>query len=146
LTFVSTAHAEEVPTIALKPPPETPSGPNAMLAVTGLVIFGVPYGFSAAAAASSNVSSDKWLYVPVIGPWGDIIARQTCGTTGCKGDMASAATPLVLSGIGQAAGVAILITTFVSPPADRGLAKPKRFNVVPTSYAGGGGVTAFGSF
>src|SRR6185312_11463369 len=98
----ATAHAEEeIPTIALKPPPEQPKGPNAMLAVTGLVIFGVPYGFSAAAAATSNVSSDKWLYVPIVGPWGDIIARQTCTSSGCKGDFSSAAAPLVISGLGQ---------------------------------------------
>jgi hypothetical protein len=142
------ARAEELRTLTLEPSPDMPRGPDPLLLTTGAVIFGVPYGFSAFAAASSNVSSDKWLYVPVVGPWGDLISRLTCTTTGCRGDVGPSSLPLVLSGLGQAAGVGILIKALIDPPGksaarastDRGV------HVVPTTYAGGGGLQAFGAF
>ena len=110
------AAAEELRTLTLEPSADVPRGPDPLLITTGVVIFGVPYGFSAAAAGASNIPSDKWLYVPVVGPWGDIIARLTCTTTDCQGNLGPAALPLVLSGLGQAAGVGILIKALIDPP------------------------------
>jgi hypothetical protein len=142
------AGAEELRTLTLEPSPDMPSGPDPLLVTTGVVIFGVPYGFSAFAAASSTTSSDKWLYVPVVGPWGDIISRLTCTTTGCKGDLGPAAAPLVISGLGQAAGIGILIKALIDPPgkAARRAATDTHVHVAPTSYAGGGGLQAYGAF
>src|SRR5579859_5492352 len=114
------ARAEELRTLTLEPSPDMPRGPDPLLVTTGVVIFGVPYGFSAFAAAASHVSSDKWLYAPVVGPWGDIIARLSCASSNCKGDLGPAALPLVLSGIGQAAGVGIVIKALIDPPGKAG--------------------------
>jgi hypothetical protein len=145
------ARADDLRTLALEPSAEQPQPPNAMLITTGAVIFAVPYGFSVASAATSHVSSDKWLYVPVAGPWGDIIARLACTSSNCKGDLAVAALPLVLSGLGQAAGVGVIIKALIDPP--NGWAQPQKaadnrphIQVTPVSYAGGGGLAAFGKF
>jgi hypothetical protein len=142
------AKAEEVRTLTLEPSVETPQGPDPLLVTTGVVIFGVPYGFSAFGAATSSTSSDKWLYVPVIGPWADIIARLSCTSSDCKGDLGSAALPLVFAGLGQAAGVGILIKALIDPPGHSSHSASSRthVHVVPTTYAGGGGVQAFGAF
>jgi hypothetical protein len=144
------ASAAELRTLTLEPSVDTPQGPDPLLVTTGVVIFGVPYGFSAYAAASS-LSSDKWLYVPVVGPWGDLIARLTCTSADCKGDVGPASLPLVLSGLGQAAGVGILIKALIDPPgksAARSAIDENRVHVhvAPATYAGGAGLQAFGAF
>jgi len=138
------ARADEVRTIA-PTAPESPGRPDPMLGLTGAVMFAVPYGLSVYSAAASDVTSDRWMYLPVAGPFADLIARQTCQTEGCKGDPGPAALPLAIDGLAQAAGVAILITTFASP----GVPPTSAYagvHVVPTGYAGGAGVTAFGAF
>ena len=148
------ARAEELRTLTLEPSAETPQGPDPLLITTGIVIFGVPYGFSAFAAATSHLSSDKWLYVPVAGPWGDIIARLSCSSSDCKGDLGPASLPLVLAGLGQAAGVGILIKALIDPPGSSSTRSASatdarghvRIHVAPSSYAGGAGVQAFGDF
>jgi hypothetical protein len=140
------AQAEELRTLTLEPSAETPQGPDPLLVTTGIVIFGVPYGFSAFAAATSDVSSDKWLYVPVVGPWADIIARYTCTTSNCKGDIGPAAVPLALSGVAQATGVGILIKALIDPPGQSARASARHVHVVPATYAGGAGLQAFGAF
>jgi|SRR5580698_7248726 hypothetical protein len=141
------ARGEELRTLTLEPSAELPPGPDPLLVTTGVVILGVPYGFSAFAAAATNVSSDKWLYVPVAGPWGDIIARLTCTSTDCSGNLASDALPLVLSGLGQAAGVGILIKALIDPPGKSARsARSTHVHVAPASYAGGAGLQAFGDF
>jgi hypothetical protein len=141
------ARAEELRTLTLEPSPDMPRGPDPLLVTTGVVIFGIPYGFSAFGAAASTTSSDKWLYVPVVGPWGDIISRLSCASSGCKGDLGPASVPLVLSGLGQAAGVGILIKALIDPPGKAArAATDKHVHVVPTSYAGGGGLQAYGAF
>jgi hypothetical protein len=142
------ARAEELRTLTLEPSPDMPRGPDPLLVTTGVVIFGIPYGFSAFAAAASHVSSDKWLYVPVVGPWGDLIARLTCASSNCKGDVGPAALPLALSGLGQAAGIGILIKALIDPPGKSGAraATDTHVHVVPTTYAGGAGLQAYGAF
>jgi hypothetical protein len=144
----SSARADEVRTIVPPQQAEAPPGPDPMLGLTGLVVLGVPYGLSVVVAATSDVPSDHWLYLPVGGPLADIIARGTCQSADCRGNANEAALPLVIDGLTQAAGAAILVTTFASagrPPASAYAARA-RVRVVPASYAGGGGVAAFGVF
>jgi hypothetical protein len=143
------ARAEELRTLTLEPSPDLPPGPDPLLVTTGIVIFGAPYGFSAFAAATSNLSSDKWLYAPVVGPWGDLIARLTCTSSDCKGDLGTASLPLIISGLGQAAGVGILIKALIDPPGKSGArsaSSDTHVHVVPATYAGGAGLQAYGAF
>jgi hypothetical protein len=142
------ARAAELRTLTLEPSPDMPRGPDPLLVTTGVVIFGVPYGMSAFAAAESHLSSDKWLYVPLVGPWGDLIARWTCASSNCRSDVGPAALPLVLSGVGQAAGIGILIKALIDPPGKSGAraATDTHLHVAPTTYAGGAGLQAYGAF
>ena len=142
------ARAEELRTLTLEPSPDLPRRPDPLLVTTGIVIFGLPYGLSAFAAAASHLSSDKWLYVPVAGPWADIIARRTCASSSCMGDAGPAALPLVLSGVGQAAGIGIMIKALIDPPGKSGAraATDTRVHLAPTTSAAGAGLQAYGAF
>jgi hypothetical protein len=142
------ARAEELRTLTLEPSPDLPAGrPDPLLVTTGAVIFGVPYVFGVFGAAASHISADKWLYAPVAGPWGDLIARLTCTSSStCKGDLGPTALPLVLSGLGQAAGVGIIIKALVDPPKGRQAATDTHVHIVPTTYVGGAGLQAYGAF
>jgi hypothetical protein len=142
------ARAEELRTLTLEPSPDlAPGRPDPLLVTTGAVIFGVPYVFSVFGAAASNVPGDKWLYVPIAGPWGDLIARLTCtNSSTCKGDLGPTALPLVFSGLGQAAGVGIIIKALIDPPKGGRVATDTHVHVVPTTYVGGAGLQAYGAF
>jgi hypothetical protein len=149
--FAPTARADEVRTIA-PPTPEHPGRVDPMLVMTGAVLFGIPYATSVAIAATSSVPTDQWLYLPVAGPVVDLIVRNTCATEGCKGDVGSVALPLAINALAQAGGVAALVTAFTSPgkppvSAYAGNQPPKpRVRVTPTTYAGGAGVAAVGTW
>jgi hypothetical protein len=152
-TIGQAARAEPPPPPTIAPPaPEHPGHVDPMLVLTGAVFMGIPYGASVAAGAVSNIPADKFLYIPVAGPAVDLIVRNTCATEGCKGDVGTVALPLALSALAQAGGLAMLITAFTSPgqpPASAfAKAEPPRphVRVVPSAYAGGAGLTAFGTF
>jgi hypothetical protein len=125
---------------------ESPGRPDPLLITTGAMLFGIPYGLSVWSGAVSTNSSDHWLYAPVFGPLADLIARQTCSSTGCIGNVAGDTGPLVVSGLMQTAGLAVLVTAFVSPSRPPPSSSSFAVRVAPTTYRGGGGVTAFGAF
>jgi hypothetical protein len=126
---------------------ERPAGPDPLLVTTGVVMFGLPYAGSAVAAGMSEIPADRWLYVPVVGPFADLLARDTCQDYGCRGNLGTVALPLVMSGLLQAGGAAVLLRSLA---ATHGRASPPpagaQVHVVPAAYAGGAGVGAFGSF
>lgn len=125
------------------PTPEHTAQGELMLGVTGGVLLGLPYAASVWSAAASDVPGDKWLYAPVIGPWGAIVDRTACRAVACRGNIASDAAPLVVSGLAQAAGLALIVVALTTPVN----APPRAaLHVVPASYAGGGGLAAFGTF
>jgi hypothetical protein len=151
LAVGTTASAEELRTVVPQPH-ESPPRVDPLLVMTGAVIFGVPYAGSVAVAAGSYRDADKWLYLPVAGPIADIMHRNTCTTWGCRGsDLGSAALPLVLSSVGQAAGIGIFVYALARPskPARVPAPAPKSgvtLRVFPTASSGGAGVMAIGTF
>jgi hypothetical protein len=147
----TSASAEEL-RVVVSQPLESPPRVDPMLAMTGAVLFGVPYVGSVAVAAGSNLDADKWLYLPVAGPIVDYIDRHVCTTWGCRGnDLGTVALPLVLSSVGQAAGMGIFVYSLARPskPARVPAPAPKTgvtLRVLPTASPGGAGVMAIGTF
>jgi hypothetical protein len=105
------------------------SRPKKGLVIAGPIVFGVPYIFSASVAASSRYSPDRWLYLPVIGPFADLAARasqqctsntvqvgpgQTDTTESCIDDSGARFT-LMLDGLMQTAGATMLILGLALP-------------------------------
>ncbi len=135
-------------TPGVTPAPERPATPDPLLVTTGVVLLGLPYAGSAYVGATSTVVSDRWLYAPVVGPFADLVARATCQTYGCKGDLGTVPLPLTIDGLVQAAGAAVLLHALLAPgPTVPPPAQGASLHVVPAGYpGGGGGVSAFGTF
>jgi hypothetical protein len=133
------AYADEFRPIV--PEPENKQ-PDPLLITTGAVMIGLPYLGGLGAAVSSSIPADRYLYIPVAGPFVDIIVRATCETSFCKGDIGTAPLPLAISGLMQLGGVYILARALLSPGTP---VPPKgaEVHVVPAAYAGGGGLAAF---
>jgi hypothetical protein len=87
-----------------------------------------------------------------MGPWVTLVDRGVCRTPGCRGNIGTQALPLVINGLSQAAGFAMIIvalstgTTPESPPRAAAQRAPVELHVAPASYPGGGGLAAFGTF
>jgi hypothetical protein len=109
----------------MTPPPgyHLEENPRKGLVVSGSVVFGTFYFLSATIGLSSSNTDDRWLLVPVLGPFVDIGARNEHGCT--AGATASSATCqvfdsvikfyLAFDGIAQTAGAVLLMTGFLLP-------------------------------
>src|SRR5262245_53483830 len=53
--------------------------PNENLIAGGAFLFLTSYGFSAVAAAKSDLPVDNRLYIPLAGPWMNLRERPPCG-------------------------------------------------------------------
>jgi hypothetical protein len=97
--------------------------PRKGLVVSGAVVLGTTYFLSAMIGISSGNKDDRWLMLPIFGPFFDIAARNEhgCGT----GSTASTAACevfdpvikfyLAFDGIAQTAGAVLLATGFIFP-------------------------------
>lgn len=86
------------------------------LVISGYVVLLVPYGLSAAVGLSSTSDSDRWLLLPIAGPFADIASRSNR----CSDDVACIFEPLVritlaMDGIMQTAGGVLLLTGYLLP-------------------------------
>ena len=84
--------------------------------VGGGLLAAVTYGPAVYVGASSSLSADRVLLLPVLGPWIDLIARPACtapagsaavGVDPCTGETA-VKVGLVASGLGQALSVVLI--------------------------------------
>jgi hypothetical protein len=117
--------------------------PNTGLITSGVLMFGIPYGISVAAAATSERSADSRLFLPVVGPWMDLAARGNdvglrSGDTGNK-------VLLIADGIFQGLGVLQIIGGFVFPTT-RVVTQSATIQVAPTVGSSLVGIGAVGQF
>lgn len=90
-------------------------------AITFLTSYGLSFGF----AAGSLDSDNKGLYVPVAGPWIALSASRPCdGDCDTSDDVL-----LVLDGVAQAAGVAMMARSLIGDRSRRAHARGARLVV-----------------
>jgi hypothetical protein len=95
---------------------ETTTVTNSNVIVTGVMTFGVAYGIAAIAAASSDRSSDKRMYVPLLGPWLAMSDRGDCPVEQSSCDNETTDKILMaVDGVFQAVGVATAVYGVLSP-------------------------------
>lgn len=116
--------------------------PNTALLVTGAALFASTYVTTAAITASEGRPNgvDDHLYIPIAGPWVNI--ARTDHDTGDN-------VLIVGSGILQGIGAGLFISSFFVPEkieAARINAGPVKMKVTPTTYTGGAGIGAVGTF
>jgi hypothetical protein len=121
--------------------------PNPVLLGAGGILFLGGYIPGIVVAASSDHDGDKWLYVPVAGPWVDWATRgcgsgdnpATCGVSGFD------RLALIASGSAQALGVLAMIGSFASPQK-RLVQQTGKVNFAPASFGRSQGIMAYGTF
>jgi hypothetical protein len=118
--------------------------PNSRLITSGVVMFGIPYGISIISGATSARSADSRLYIPVVGPWMDLAARND--EIGLRGHRDTGnRVLLVADGIFQGLGVLQIIGGFVFPTT-RVVTTSATVQVAPTVGSSLVGIGAVGRF
>jgi len=125
------------------------TGPNASLLRTGVFTLGLSYVPALVVAIESDVSADKHLYAPIVGPWLDLASRDGCD--GCNSETVNKVL-LVTDGVFQGLGALQILGAFMWPET-RTVAVSRSdgsqllsFRVMPANVAGGRGVVATGEF
>jgi len=101
------------------------SRPRKGLVVAGPIVFGVPYFLSLSVAASSRYTPDRWLYLPIAGPFLDLAGRkEECSPNGISNNVATyygcnddstARFFLMFDGLMQVSGMTMLIFGLAMP-------------------------------
>jgi hypothetical protein len=118
--------------------------------IGGITSLAFSYAPAAVVAATSGLTIDRTLLVPVIGPWIDLTQRPACPGGVCS-DNASKEL-LVLDGAFQAASLLAIIVGLVSPSPLSATVSPSasptptiRVSAAPVG-ASGHGMVALGTF
>jgi hypothetical protein len=102
------------PTVRELPSTETKSPVNRALLASGTLLLGGTYATSAIVAFSSSRPEDqKYLYIPVAGPWMNLEKRDTAARPSVN-ERANKAL-LALDGIGQGLGALMMISSLFIP-------------------------------
>ena len=126
------------------------TGPNGGLIGGGVLMFGIAYGSSVVAAASSNRAADQSLFVPLLGPWIDLARRDGCiGVDACGVNETANKVLLVAGGLFQAAGALQILGGFLFPETRivvRQAKDERGLHLQPTAGYGSFGLSAYGAF
>jgi hypothetical protein len=130
-----------------------PTKPNATLLKSGVVLLGVPYTASILVATTSDHKADRYLYLPVAGPWLDLSARDSTRECPigqpCKNDGLNKGL-LIANGVFQGVGALEIVGAFLFPekiqPQGEAHKDTVRVRISPSSFAGGYGLLASGTF
>lgn len=151
LAWTSTTAAQgEISPLATGPAPdvEVSETPSTGLIVGGALVFGAAYTTSLVGGLQSDLAADRWLAIPVAGPWISLAQRRQCGLgemqEGCDG------VPLDQLGLIAAGGFQVFGAALVLIGAGTTEQRPKQrtasVHVVPTAGRGNYGLTALGQF
>jgi hypothetical protein len=119
-------------------------GPNRLLLATGIATLGFNYAVSAWVGVTSPRESERFLTVPLFGPWLALARREGCGGEGavtCENETTYVGL-LIADGALQALGAAQIGFAFVKREK-RELERPA---IVPLRLDHGAGVAAVGTF
>jgi hypothetical protein len=149
------ASAQEAP-----PPPATvttqettsqATGPSMAMVESGVVMFGLAYVPAVVVGATSGLTADKSLFVPVAGPWIDLTQRPGCAPgTSCNSEI-TAKVLIITDGVIQAIGAltivgGLLTTAHETTTVQRAASTRPTFHLSPAQLGTGYGMVALGSF
>lgn len=130
--------------------------------LSGLLVLGIPYMLSVSVAGESREPTDRWLFLPVVGPFANLAARPECTTTNtpfvssnyCDSDSGTR-TLLMLDGLMQVGGAVLTVVGLSTSrrlyvrdyPYASGTASKFSLTIAPRSYGRSGqGVALAGTF
>ncbi len=113
---------------------EVPVGAGVPYLGAGTVIAALSTGVALIIATTSPYDNDRFLFIPVFGPWIDLAHRPESSS-----EENWARVGLVVDGLAQATGVALLVVGFVM--RHQKLPKNPRMLIVPIATSGGTGLS-----
>ena len=119
--------------------------PNTALLITGSALLVSSYVTTAAFAGANGPVADKDLYIPIVGPWINLMDRTPSTRENDSRDTALIIGSGVLQGVGALMGIA----SFFIPekiPAARITAGNVNMQITPQAAPGSGGLGAIGTF
>jgi hypothetical protein len=91
------------------------STPSPGLVIAGTAVLGTAYGIAAVAAVSSKCSNNRWMLLPLAGPW-ITAARYDHNYQGACDDPEALSAGLArMDGVVQGVGAALLASSFLFP-------------------------------
>jgi hypothetical protein len=149
---VEPARADDTVVVTSTTPTAEPAstGPNGTLLRSGVFTLGLAYVPALVVAIESDVSADKHLYAPIVGPWFDLASRDECRGD-CDGETVNKVL-LVTDGVFQGLGALQILGSFMWPETSTVAvsradgSKLLSFRVMPANVAGSRGVVATGEF
>ncbi len=87
---------------------EVTVSPSSALVATGTILLALGYGVAAVTAASTTYDKDRFLFIPLAGPWIDLGLRPPSTS-----DENWARFGLVVDGVAQLAGLVLVVTGLV---------------------------------
>ena len=126
--------------------PRVSSVPNGPMIWSGLFTFAVPYTISVVVGATSKLDQDRFLFIPLVGPWIDFATRPGCPTVlgTCAGETA-ARVGLGFDGAFQGLGAVAFVSGFFWR-REVVVSDSMSFIVTPYGGRGSGGLVAAGHF
>jgi hypothetical protein len=125
-------------------------GPTLWMIAGGLTNFVFAYTPVVVVGATSGLAADRKLFVPVAGPWIDLMQRHACSPASTCSTESSAKALLVVDGIFQTLGALTVVGGFLithETPAARSTASARpTVRVSPAQIGSGYGMVALASF
>lgn len=150
------ANAQEAPTsrtpVTVEKTTTEATGPSLLMVGSGIGIFGLSYVPVVVVAATSGLSADQNLYVPIVGPWIDFAQRPGCPAAGSCNVENTDRVLLVADGIFQGIGAVTIVGGFLSTAHETKTVRSAArrmptLRLAPARLgAGGYGVSASGTF
>ena len=149
---VESARADDTVVVTSTTPSAEPAstGPNSTLLRTGVFTLGLSYVPALVVAIESDVSADKHLYAPVVGPWLDLANRDDA-CDNCNSETVNKVL-LVTDGVFQGLGALQILGAFMWPETRTVAVSGSdgsqllSFRVMPAAVAGTRGLVATGEF
>lgn len=120
--------------------------PNGPLLATALLTFGGGYIPAIVAGAASTRVEDRYLFLPIAGPWVDLGARERCAAWGtpCNTEDTERAL-LIAMGVAQGVGTLLFALSMVVPEV-RVPEESARVRVVPSVGRESASLNVLGTF
>jgi hypothetical protein len=126
--------------------------PNRPLLIGGAAVIAASYIPAVVVAATSDHDGDGHLYIPIAGPWIDLVDRGGCGANSC-GEEAVYKTLLITAGVAHLVGTGLIISSFIVPEERErrvtatGPVKTPKPIIMPTQMGrAGAGLAVMGRF
>lgn len=120
--------------------------PNRPLLTAGAAVLAASYIPPVLVAATSDREADKYLFIPVAGPWINLAERGGCGPNPCEVEAAYKGL-IITAGLAHLVGTGLVVSSFLVPEERTPRAAKTKPVIVPAQVGrSGAGLAVVGTF